>query len=436
MNKLTLVNKNRYLPGYEYILFRDNINRDVFDNINEIKVFNSDINIINFVQNYFSPKIDLLTDEYVVYNLRRNIYNVIFSYQDNVMHYKLTAQTINKIGYLGFISETKEKEYKIELDENIYYEVIVMLNSLIFDIYIPSNYLDMYVENRHIAKYTDSKTINDYLVTGKLKLKNIVENCSLSFVLDNVTNIDTLLELYIMCFRNLTGTPFHDAVVEKYNEFCIDVAATFRKINGFEINKRVLVNNSPFHPGTLDGEHLIIKKENRDILLINKVTKNSALIEEEDNNTDDILYSSQIEEEDNITSDMLSIEYCNEMLKNDIVMIKGKAYSKAQIHYHSPSKTKGYNDSYQKTATCSLCKYYQIKDYSLAKLSSHCCNNNVINRCKGWIVIPELIIFDPSNYFQYNIVKQKFFDIDFTVLPYKIDNDILNTIRDKIICNL
>ena len=216
MNKLTLVNKNRYLPGYEYILFRDNINRGVFDNINEIKVFNSDINIKNFVQNYFSPKIDLLTDEYVVYNLRRNIYNVIFSYQDNVMHYKLTAQTINKIGYLGFISETKEKEYKIELGENIYYEVIVMLNSLIFDIYIPSNYLDMYVENRHIAKYIDSKTINDYLVTGKLKLKNIVENCSLSFVLDNVTNIDTLLELYIMCFRNLTGTPFHDAVIEKY----------------------------------------------------------------------------------------------------------------------------------------------------------------------------------------------------------------------------
>ena len=41
-------------------------------------------------------------------------------------------------------------------------------------IYIPSNYLDMHIENKHIAKYIDTKTINEYLIAGKLTLKNSV----------------------------------------------------------------------------------------------------------------------------------------------------------------------------------------------------------------------------------------------------------------------
>lgn len=66
MNKLTLVNKNKYAPGYEYILFHNNLNVAIFDNINEIKVFNSDIDISNYVKNNFDTKIDILTDEYIV----------------------------------------------------------------------------------------------------------------------------------------------------------------------------------------------------------------------------------------------------------------------------------------------------------------------------------------------------------------------------------
>lgn len=297
-----------------------------------------------------------------------------------------------------------------------------MLNSLIFDIYIPSNYLDMSVENRHIAKYIDSKTINDYLVAGKLKLKDIVENCSLSYVLENVTNIDTLIELYIMCFRNFHDTPYYDAVVENFRYYGNDMT-TFDKIHGFRINKS-LVEDLPIPPEVNEG-YITIKKAKKDILLINKITKNKCIIKKNE-----------------ILAYTIWIEYCKEMLKNDIVMIEDfdndqKIYSKAQIHYHTTSEPKGYIGSYKETDNCLLHKYYKIKDNTLVQLSSHCWNNDSINRCKGWIVIPKLLIFDPSNYFQYNIVKQKFFDIDFTIIPYKMDIDILNTIREKIIiCNL
>lgn len=323
MNKLTLICEKRYIPGYEYLMFRHNLNTSIFDNINEITVFNDDFSIKNYVTSYFDSKIKLITGDYTVYSLNKKIYHITFKYLENISHYKLTEKTIKKIGYFGFINETNEPEYIIDLEENVYYEIVTMLNSLIFDIYIPSNYLDMKISNENIPGYMTAKTINNYLILGKLKLKDIVNNCNLSFILENITNINTLLELYIMCFRNLNDT-LHSNLIFGRRSRTPDDSLIYNKINGFT-KKRTLSTVLQMETDKNDAYLVLEQGDNEDIIITNKVTNNEFIIKKSKYTDEDFT--------------VFTVYYNTEMLNNDIIMIEDE-FCSCENHYHTSNDDK------------------------------------------------------------------------------------------------
>lgn len=209
MNTIYLLQNNINL--YPYIIYDDKcFNIEVFDNIKYILVDKCNEVIIKYVENHFEIISIIEVNDFIKYELNRNICKIEITDGINKNTYELTDHFMKKIDYfLFYLNNPIPDNLLIELEPEEYQYTIYMLSRYIYKKKIGCDFLGLPLEKEFIILEEPHK-INMYLKENKITLSDILTYMNKFSIIEFIDDIDILAKMYILFAKKICNNMLCD----------------------------------------------------------------------------------------------------------------------------------------------------------------------------------------------------------------------------------